>query len=352
MRASASRHPASAAWNGPQTADRLARRCPDEHSSFLSGSHGGTQGADGGSARLSTERRFHLCRRFLRQGEQCSATTRQRSRPSGRRSGRTPRPSSPEPRAREDGSRTQYVLEMLPYPSGDLHMGHVKNYTIGDALCHQRRRHGLRVLHPMGYDAFGLPAENAAIREGRHPREVTTENIAAIRKQMKRMGWSIDWSRELSTAAPEYYRWTQWIFLLLFEQGLATSARPRSTGARSTRPCSPTSRSSTATASAAARWSRVARSRSGTSRSPSMHSASWTTWRCSRTGQSACCRCSATGSGAPRAPRCCSINATWARRSPSSRRARTRSSARRSSSSRPSTPSFPRSSRARRRRRR
>ena len=128
---------------------------------------------------------------------------------------------TPNPEPGEDASRLQYVLEMLPYPSGDLHMGHVKNYTIGDALCHQRRRHGLRVLHPMGYDAFGLPAENAAIREGRHPRDVTNENIAAIRKQMKRMGWSIDWSRELSTAEPEYYRWTQWIFLLLFERGLA-----------------------------------------------------------------------------------------------------------------------------------
>ena len=106
---------------------------------------------------------------------------------------------TPNPGPGEDGSRTQYVLEMLPYPSGDLHMGHVKNYTMGDVLCHQRRRHGLRVLHPMGYDAFGLPAENAAIHEGRHPRDVTNDNIAAIRKQMKRMGWSIDWSRELST---------------------------------------------------------------------------------------------------------------------------------------------------------
>ena len=91
---------------------------------------------------------------------------------------------TPNPEPGEDASRLQYVLEMLPYPSGDLHMGHVKNYTIGDALCHQRRRHGLRVLHPMGYDAFGLPAENAAIREGRHPRDVTNDNIAAIRKQM------------------------------------------------------------------------------------------------------------------------------------------------------------------------
>jgi leucyl-tRNA synthetase len=129
--------------------------------------------------------------------------------------------TTPNPEPGEDASRLQYVLEMLPYPSGELHMGHVKNYTIGDALCHQRRRHGLRVLHPMGYDAFGLPAENAAIREGRHPRDVTDDNIVAIRKQMKRMGWSIDWSRELSSAEPEYYRWTQWIFLLLFERGLA-----------------------------------------------------------------------------------------------------------------------------------
>jgi leucyl-tRNA synthetase len=128
---------------------------------------------------------------------------------------------TPNPEQGEDPSSLYYVLEMLPYPSGELHMGHVKNYTIGCALSHQRRRHGLRVLHPMGYDAFGLNAENAAIRENRHPRDVTDENIAAIRKQMKRMGWSIDWSRELSTAEPEYYRWTQWIFLLLFERGLA-----------------------------------------------------------------------------------------------------------------------------------
>src|SRR3954453_11479029 len=118
-------------------------------------------------------------------------------------------------------ARSSYVLEMLPYPSGELHMGHVKNYTMGDVLCHHRRRSGMRVLHPMGYDAFGLPAENAAIREGGHPREVTERNIVAIRRQMQRMGWSIDWSRELSTAEPSYYRWTQWIFLRFFERGLA-----------------------------------------------------------------------------------------------------------------------------------
>jgi leucyl-tRNA synthetase len=129
----------------------------------------------------------------------------------------TPNPAEPGPK----GAATSYVLEMLPYPSGELHMGHVKNYTMGDVLCHQRRRAGRAVLHPMGYDAFGLPAENAAIREGGHPREVTERNIAAIRRQMKRMGWSIDWARELSTADPSYYRWTQWIFLRLFERGLA-----------------------------------------------------------------------------------------------------------------------------------
>jgi leucyl-tRNA synthetase len=100
-------------------------------------------------------------------------------------------------------------------------MGHVFNYTMGDVLTHIRRRQGMTVLRPMGYDAFGLPAENAAIREGGHPREITNRNIASIRRQMKRMGWAIDWSREVSTAEPEYYRWTQWLFLRFFEKGLA-----------------------------------------------------------------------------------------------------------------------------------
>ena len=120
-----------------------------------------------------------------------------------------------------DADERFYVLEMLPYPSGELHMGHVKNYTMGDVVTLYKRRNGQRVMHPMGYDAFGLPAENAAIRSGRHPAESTRENIAAIRRQMKRMGWSIDWNRELSTCEPDYYRWTQWIFLRLHEAGLA-----------------------------------------------------------------------------------------------------------------------------------
>ena len=120
-----------------------------------------------------------------------------------------------------DGERSTYVLEMLPYPSGELHMGHVFNYTLGDVFVHVRRRQGYTVLRPMGYDAFGLNAENAAIREGGHPREITSRNIEAIRRQMRRMGWAIDWSREVSTAEPEYYRWTQWLFLRFFERGLA-----------------------------------------------------------------------------------------------------------------------------------
>ncbi|HUK45296.1 MAG TPA: class I tRNA ligase family protein, partial [Gaiellaceae bacterium] len=121
----------------------------------------------------------------------------------------------------QPNGRKAYVLEMLPYPSGELHMGHVLNYTLGDVVSHFRRRNGYSVLRPMGYDAFGLPAENAAIREGGHPREVTERNIAAIRGQIKRMGWSIDWTREVSTHEPEYYRWTQWLFLKLYGEGLA-----------------------------------------------------------------------------------------------------------------------------------
>jgi leucyl-tRNA synthetase len=114
-----------------------------------------------------------------------------------------------------------YVLEMLPYPSGTLHMGHVLVYTLGDVLAHYRRRNGLRVLRPMGFDSFGLPAENAAIKEGVHPRVSTERNIASIRRSMQRLGWAIDWQRELSTHEPDYYRWTQWLFLRLLEAGLA-----------------------------------------------------------------------------------------------------------------------------------
>jgi len=114
-----------------------------------------------------------------------------------------------------------YVLEMLPYPSGEPHVGHLKNYAIGDAIAHFRRRRGFDVIHPMGYDAFGLPAENNAIRTGEHPRDATYKSIASFRSQFKRWGISIDWSREVASSDPEYYRWTQWLFLRMFEHGLA-----------------------------------------------------------------------------------------------------------------------------------
>src|ERR1051325_85696 len=114
-----------------------------------------------------------------------------------------------------------YMLEMLPYPSGDLHMGHVLNYTLGDVLTHFQRRHGKQLLRPMGWDSFGLPAENAAIREGGHPREITERNITNIVRQMRRLGWAIDWDRVIAAHDPSFYRWTQWLFLRFLEKGLA-----------------------------------------------------------------------------------------------------------------------------------
>ena len=132
---------------------------------------------------------------------------------------------------------------MLPYPSGEPHVGHLKCYAVGDAIAHFRRRHGFQVIHPMGYDAFGLPAENNAIKTGEPPREATERSIESFRRQFREWGISIDWSRELGTHTPEYYRWTQWIFLQLFERGpRLPRPRRRSSGARRTPPCSPTSR--------------------------------------------------------------------------------------------------------------
>ncbi|MDQ3935645.1 MAG: leucine--tRNA ligase [Actinomycetota bacterium] len=123
-----------------------------------------------------------------------------------------------DPGADADSS---YVLEMLPYPSGEPHMGHLKCYSIGDAIAHYHRRTGRRVLHPMGYDAFGLPAENHAIRTGQHPRASTEASIAEFRRQFRSWGVSIDWTREFGTHEPRVYRWTQWIFLRMLERGLA-----------------------------------------------------------------------------------------------------------------------------------
>ncbi len=121
----------------------------------------------------------------------------------------------------DDAKPKFYQLEMLPYPSGNLHMGHVRNYSAGDAVAWYKRLKGFNVLHPIGWDSFGQPAEDAAIKRGVNPREWTEENINAMRGQLERLGISYDWSRQMAAHRPEYYKWDQWFFLKMYEMGLA-----------------------------------------------------------------------------------------------------------------------------------
>ncbi|HXV74713.1 MAG TPA: class I tRNA ligase family protein, partial [Candidatus Polarisedimenticolaceae bacterium] len=150
-------------------------------------------------------------------------------------------PETIEPRWQAEWQRTQafrvgsaspggtrfYCLEMLPYPSGKLHMGHVRNYSIGDAIARYQRMLGRQVMHVIGWDAFGMPAENAAIQHGENPASWTRRNIEIMRGQLKRLGTSYDWEREIATCDPRFYRWNQWFFLKMLERGQAYRARRR-----------------------------------------------------------------------------------------------------------------------------
>ena len=214
-------------------------------------------------------------------------------------------------------------------------MGHVLNYTLGDVVTHFRRRNGFTVLRPMGYDAFGLPAENAAIKEGGHPREITDRNIASIGRQMRRLGWAIDWDREVSAHEPGFYRWTQWLFLKLsrarprLPQGCTRQLVPQRPDGALERACDRRPLRALRRRGRGPQHGAVVLQDHPRTRTPC--------WKATRrsTGPNGRRRSRATGSAAPKAPRCSSGSKTSTSTSRSSRRGPTRSSGRRSSSSPP-----------------
>jgi len=197
-----------------------------------------------------------------------------------------------------------YLLEFFPYPSGaGLSVGHCKNYVPADIYARMRRMQGFEVLHPMGWDAFGQPAENEAIRRGRHPATMVAEYAARYRRTLESIACSYDWAREFSSSDPDYYRHTQALFLLLHRRGLAYRPRRRSTGARAARRASPTRRCSAGAAGDATRVSRGAPAGSGSSASPPTRGSWSTTWTAS-TGPTASRPPSATGSATRTRPEC------------------------------------------------
>ena len=195
----------------------------------------------------------------------------------------------------EDAERPKYYnLQMYPYPSGDLHMGHLRNYTYVDLLTRYRRMQGYNVLSPMGWDSFGLPAENAAIATGIHPREFTERQILRMKSQLRRLGAVYDWSRELACHTPEYYRWDQWLFLKLYERGLAYKSRSAVNWCEQDQTVLANEQVVSGAASGAIRRSPAVTCRSGISASPSTPIASFRIWRDS-TGPNGSKPCRKTG---------------------------------------------------------